>query len=111
MPFVSSVAGNSSMLHKSGLGTAMSKSLVLHQPPSPAPRAVQVFDLADDTVALRSLDHKRDRFDIEFALQAGSSMKAKTGSAACAAQGAHAHKWGRQLWVPVLPAMHYLRAT
>lgn len=35
--------------------------------------APQVFDVADDTVSIRSLDWDRDRFDIEFGLQEGTT--------------------------------------
>ena len=73
-----------------------------HPPPLPALPAMQVLELADDTVALRSLDHKRDRFDIEFALQASCTMQAKAGATAGAAQGAPAQKWGMHLKGPAL---------
>lgn len=84
------------MLHMSGPYTAISQPPILHQPPVPALPAVQVFELADDTVALRSLDHKRDRFDIEFALQASSTMQDKAGLAA-GCLGCFCTPWCRQL--------------
>lgn len=34
---------------------------------------VQVVDVADDTISIRSLDWDRDRFDIEFGLQEGTT--------------------------------------
>lgn len=36
----------------------------------------QVFPLAQDTVAIRSLDYDRDRFDIEFGLEKGTTYNA-----------------------------------
>lgn len=36
----------------------------------------QVFQLAQDTVAIRSLDYDRDRFDIEFGLEKGTTYNA-----------------------------------
>jgi len=33
----------------------------------------QVVDVADDTISIRSLDWDRDRFDIEFGLQEGTT--------------------------------------
>ena len=34
---------------------------------------LQVLDVADDTISIRSLDWDRDRFDIEFGLQEGTT--------------------------------------
>ena len=34
---------------------------------------MQVIDVADDTISIRSLDWDRDRFDIEFGLQEGTT--------------------------------------
>jgi hypothetical protein len=51
-----------------------------------------VFQLAADTVAIRSLDYDRDRFDIEFGCGTGSSPGGRGGcvflaSLACRRRG------------------------
>lgn len=47
--------------------------MVAIAPPTPKRLTIQVSDIADDTTTIRSLDWDRDRFDIEFGLQNGTT--------------------------------------